>query len=523
MLWSLLKIILFIAAVAALALGAERLLDSGDGLRIAVAGLEFTLGPLQTLVAVFLLLLTLWLILKLAGLTVAVLRFLNGDETAISRFFARNRERRGFQALVDGMMALASGEPTQAMTKVAKAEKLLGRPELTNLISAQAAEMQGDTRRAISYYKKLLDDKSTKFVGVRGLLRQKLAEGDTDKALKLAQKAFTLKPGHDETQQVLLDLQAQKRDWTGARETLLARKHSGALPKDIYRRRDAVLALQAADDFRNEGKPRHAGDAAIEANRLSPDLVPAAIAAARTWIERETPRKAAKILKNAWAAAPHPELAAAFAEIAPDEPPAERLKRFRPLLTALPDHPETRMLQAELLIAAEDFPAARRAMGTLTESHPVARVFTIMAAIERGEGSEDAVVRGWLTRALTAPRGPRWVCEKCHSIHGRWSAICSNCEGFDTLSWREPPEDTGPSPTQTEMLPLIVGQPAPPPAADDTDAADTGETEVEEDAPGKAEPETHDKAAATPDPDYARDAEFIDDADRPTKARKAQD
>ena len=45
--------------------------------------------------------LTLWVLIKVFGLIVAVFRFLNGDETAISRYIDRNRERRGFEALSD--------------------------------------------------------------------------------------------------------------------------------------------------------------------------------------------------------------------------------------------------------------------------------------------------------------------------------------------------------------------------------------------------------------------------------------
>ena len=56
-----------------------------------------------------------WLFLKLIGLLLAILKFLNGDETAISRYFDRNRERKGYQALAEGMMALASGEGRVAM------------------------------------------------------------------------------------------------------------------------------------------------------------------------------------------------------------------------------------------------------------------------------------------------------------------------------------------------------------------------------------------------------------------------
>ncbi len=45
MLWSLIKVLLFIAAIAGLTYGADLLLHSEEGLRIAVAGWEFTLGP----------------------------------------------------------------------------------------------------------------------------------------------------------------------------------------------------------------------------------------------------------------------------------------------------------------------------------------------------------------------------------------------------------------------------------------------------------------------------------------------
>jgi len=311
--------------------------------------------------------------------------------------------------------------------------------------------------RATEYYKKLLDDRATKFIGIRGLMRQKLAQGDRETALKLAEKAFGLKPDHDETQTALLQLQAGKRDWAGARRTLEARKHSGALPRDVYRRRDAVLALQQAEDMAAAGEAEKAQEAAIEANRLAPALVPAAAAAARALVAQGSGRKAAKLLKRAWGEAPHPELAAAFATIVPDEDPRARYERFLPLLALKPEHPESRMIKAELLIAAEDFPAARRAIAPVVEDRPSARALAIMAAAERGAGADDAVVRGWLAKALTAPRGPQWVCDSCQSIHGRWVALCENCGSFDTLSWREPAEHPAASPTGAEMLPLIVG------------------------------------------------------------------
>jgi len=80
-----------------------------------------------------------------------------------------------------------------------------------------------------------------------------------------------------------------------------------------------------------------------------------------------------------------------------------------------------------------------------------------MAAIERGQGADDAVVRGWLTRAVTAPRGPQWICENCQHIHSNWEPVCGNCASIDTLAWKRPPVGEVAMPVGAEMLPLIVG------------------------------------------------------------------
>lgn len=456
MIWSLVKIILFVVGIAALTLTAGLLMDTEGGIRIAAAGWEFTLGPFHAVIILFVLLALVWLFLKVIGLLLATLRFLNGDETAISRYFDRNREKKGYQALTEGLMALASGEGRLALSKAQKAEKYLAKPELTTLLIAQAAEAAGDTKKATEAYKTLLGNETTRFVGIRGLLKQKLTEGDTATALKLAEKAFALKPRHADTQDILLKLQSEQSDWAGARQTLGAKLRAGALPKDVYRRRDAILALQEAKVITDEAVGIDAHEAAIEANRKSPDLIPAATMAGRSYIQKGDRKSAARVLKKAWEVMPHPDLAAVFAEIEPEESAEARLKRFKMLTALHPESEQTRLLTAELQIAAEDFPAARRTMGDIATTHPTQRSLAIMAAVERGEGASDDVVRGWLARALTAPRGPQWCCDKCQAIHAQWHPICENCGGFDTLSWREPPETTGPSATGTELLPLFA-------------------------------------------------------------------
>jgi HemY protein len=500
MLWSLIKIVFFVAIVAALTLGASYLMEAEGGVRVTVAGMEFTFGALQSVIAAVLLFIAVWVVLKIASFLVALLRFINGDETAISRYFDRNRERKGYQALGDGLTALASGEGRVAMAKAQKAERYLHKPELTDLLQAQAAEQMGDRKKAEEVYKRLLQNEKTRFVGVRGIMKQRLAQGDTETALKLAERAFAIKPKHEEVQDTLLRLQAQENDWSGARKTLAAKLKHGNIPRDLHKRRDAVLALSEAKDILDDGKDIEAREAAINANKSSPDLVPAAAMAARGFITDGRKKNATRLLKKTWLAQPHPDLAAAFAEIEPAESPTERLRRFRTLTSLNSDHRETKLLLAELHLAAEDFPGARRSLGDLWETSPDARVLTIMAAIERGEGSDDAIVRGWLAKALTAPRGPQWVCESCNNIQTEWSAICNNCGAFDTLSWKTPPRTDVTLPAGAEMLPLLVG-PSALPEADIAvvDPADDVETET---AP--ATPETEESSGVS---DTAEDAE----------------
>jgi HemY protein len=204
--------------------------------------------------------------------------------------------------------------------------------------------------------------------------------------------------------------------------------------------------------------------------------------AARLAIADKKPQVATKILKAAWATDPHPDLAAAFAEIAPGETPMRGSSDSAADRQA-PGHPEAKLLEAELQIAREDFPAARRALGDLAETRPTARSLTIMAAIERGEGSPDRIVQAWLARAVTASRGPQWICGKCGHVHAEWRPVCANCESFDTLAWEEAPQSDAALAGPAQMLPLIVGSLEDKSARDDVEDADTVDGPEEPDAP----------------------------------------
>ena len=423
---------------------------------IEISGFEYSISPIQLLILLGLIILAAWLVLKIVSLILAIFRFINGDETAVSRYFDRNRERKGFRALSEGMMALASGEGSTALSKAKKAEKYLNQPSLTNLLAAQAAEIAGDAEHAEEIYKELILDPTTRFVGVRGIMKKRLSEGDTDTALKLAEKAFSLKPKHEETQDVLIGLQTRGSDWRGARKTLSAKLKYGSLPKDIHRRRDAVLALSEAAEVIETDKRIDAQVTAIEANRMSPDLVPAAALVAKEYLTDDKKKNAIKVIKKAWESQPHPDLAAIYSEIYQGESSEDREKGFKLLAKINPKHVETKIMMAEMYLQAEDFPNARRSLGDTYETSPNVRTLTIIAAIEKGEGADDSVIRKWLTKAVSAPRGPQWVCENCSTVHSVWRPTCFNCNALDTLTWMDVPETNAELVSGSKRAPFVL-------------------------------------------------------------------
>ena len=285
----------------------------------------------------------------------------------------------------------------------------------------------------------MLRDDRTRSVGVQGLMRQKLDEGDTDTAMALAKKAFALqarqragaadavRPAVEEGG---LGRRARDAERLDARAAAAARRRHPP-------RRGAVARRRPRGARRRQHRARQRGGAAGEPAGADADPGGGAGGAGRT-PANGAKRKATKTLTAAWAANPHPELAAAFAAIEPDETPAARRKRFATLIAAAPGHPESRLLEAELALAAEDFPAARKALGDLAETEPTTRSLALMAAIERGQGAPDAVVRGWLAKALGASRGPQWICGNCSHVHAAWAPVCENCGAFDTLDWKTP-------------------------------------------------------------------------------------
>lgn len=374
---------------------------------------------------------------------VRLLRLALFGPTLANRALERQREAKGVEAVTRGLAAMEIGDTDCALREARKAEKLLHHRKdrsLARLIQARAQTMAGNAEEARQYYEAMLENPGTELAGLRGLTAQAAASGDKAKALQLTRRAVELKPRDAAVLSAAFDTQVAAHEWAEARQSLAASLLAGAVPKAVGKRREAALHLAEALEADAVGDSVRALDEARKALKIAPGLSPAAVLAARLLKDGGEKEKteAARHIEAAWSQSPHPDLAEAYAALAPDDAPEARRKRLQRLIKSYGDHPESKLLSAELALAAGDPAAARKALTGMETNHPGARVFALMGAAAKAEGAPESALRGWLARAVQAPRAA-WTCESCGLTAPRWVCSCPQCGAFDSFHWAWPP------------------------------------------------------------------------------------
>ena len=379
------------------------------------------------------------IVVVLAIATITAYRIISTFVDAPGEFFrwrAMGRRRKGFAALTRGLVAVAAGDDEEARRQTRKAIALVGEPPLALLLAAQAAQLEGNEESAQRYYTQMLQSKDTEFLGLRGLYMAAARRGDTDQAISIAERARVLRPKTRWALNALFDLQVSKRAWIQAAGVLDAQAKAKLIDAAIAKRRHAVLSAAAANDAEDAADAQAAYMWAQDALAQAPGFAPAALIAAKHAAAQGRQWKAASLIETAWAQEPHPDLARAYANLKPEEPPSARAKRLAALAGMNPEHPESQILSAAVSISAGRLEEARETLRPIAERFPVARVCLLMADIERGFGGDGMIAREWATRAMRAPRDAQWLCSACARTHNEWQATCNACGGFDTLSWQ---------------------------------------------------------------------------------------
>ncbi len=402
--------------------------------RLSVEWLGYAIDmPVAAALAVLLVL------LALTALSYRLWLALRRGPGALGRRRNTKKREQGYRALTQGMVAVAAGDAEAAKRYAAKAESLLHEPPLTLLLSAQAAQLQGDEQAASRYFKAMLERKETEFLGLRGLLTQAIKRGDRAAALDYARQAQALQPKAQWPAAALAELEAASGNWLEADNALAKAQKTKALGKDDARQRRSALLVEESRAAAKSGRPDAALQAAQTAFDLDPARVPAAAQLARLRAAAGQHSKATKVLEQAWRIAPHPDLAAAWGEVSAKQTPLDLVKRYEALLALSPQSPDAHRALAKAAIAARLWGVARSHLQQAEAVEPSAATYRLYVELARAEHGDGPQARDWLARIANAEADAGWACGNCGTAHEEWHAVCAACGGFDSITWRRPP------------------------------------------------------------------------------------
>lgn len=327
----------------------------------------------------------------------------------IRKMRAESQRERGYSELESALIAAAAGDTKSARNHADKVQKLMQRPALSGLLAARAAQADGDLASAERYFEGLLTDKRTRLAARRGLAETALQRHDFVGAIAHAREAFNENPEALWAFQTLFDALIAAHEWAEARAVLAKGERKGHVSKLVATRRRAVLLSAESAQLEIDGELEAARKQAEKAVSTAPGFAPGAALAARLLVLSGKTWRAAGLLEDAWAAAPHPALSLAYRDLKENESGPARRKRLDGFAELNPDHRESRILRAETALEAEDVETARNILDQLIEEEgaPSSRLCTLMARLESQVGRAKEA-ENWLRRSLAARDEPDW-------------------------------------------------------------------------------------------------------------------
>jgi HemY protein len=274
----------------------------------------------------------------------------------------------------------------------------------------------------------------TRLLGLRGLFIEAQRADDALTAVAIAEEALKLSPASIWASQAALGFRCAKGDWMGALAILDNNLSAGLIDKETYYRQRGVLLTARALEL--EATDRDASrDVVMEAVKLAPTLVPAAVLAAKYQSEAHQIRRAMRLIEAAWLAQPHPDLADAYAHVKLGDSARQRLVRVETLAAKAPGHLESALAVARSAIDATEFARAREALAPFIDA-PTQRVAMLMAEIERTEHGDSGKARAWTLRAVRAAHDPVWTADGY--VSDQWRPVSPVSGRLDAFQWQMP-------------------------------------------------------------------------------------
>jgi HemY protein len=349
---------------------------------------------------------------------------------------ARRRYRtlaRGLRQLTHGVTALALGDDKAAQVALKRAAEALPGEPLPQLLTAQLLQRRGQHEAARKELRALMKHEATAQLAAHRLIEQHLEDKEWAQALTLAEQLRAEEPNDRWLILTLIDLYSRQQHYAEILKLTEGWKFKSPLSREERHRYAAIaylLMARAKDDARAKLTAlRHA-------TGYAPDFLPAVTAYAELLLTDGEQRQARKLLRQLWLKTPDSSLITPILDTLANESPRTQTRLLGAFLYDgnLPLQYQLEAAHAMQLNRPGEAAAALEKALLLQETKDV---FARMAEVQKKLHGDDAANR-YLARAMDAPIGIGWICQRCGTNHESWQLHCSGCDAFDTLHHETP-------------------------------------------------------------------------------------
>lgn len=371
----------------------------------------------------------------------SITSFIRSILFAPARYKSRHslvRQNKGLNALSQAMIALATQDSKTAKSALAKAEKLLPELAATPLLRAQLAHGEGKVEAAHHHLQQLTENKETAFLGYLALAKSALRQKQYEEAQHHALHAFKQRPDNHALALLCVESAFRNSDWAVADEVIRRAMKRKALEKSEGRELLSMMHTHRAQLSHQKGEFELSESYVTQALKVTRHFLPAVIEDASVLADRGDKRSLHRLLSAQWKYTPNPKLADIYAHALEDSSAKRQEKAFDKLIKSAPEHPESHVAAAKIAIATANWERARNELKIALTKLQTARLYSLMAEVEKHENGEGAAVESWLNRAVEANLDEAWVCNQCGSVHEEWEMFCSSCDAFHSIHWHLP-------------------------------------------------------------------------------------
>ncbi len=353
--------------------------------------------------------------------------------------FKINRQKgnyeKGYYAFTQGMIALANKDYRRAIQENKKVSFHLKDESLSLLLKSESLKIEKKYNELEKVYEAMLQNKNTKILGLKGLMKQNLYAQDYHHAFIYGEKLFNQNHQIDKLYDTLVNIISKTNNWQKLIQISEKAFKFKLINKEVYSI-DKSIALYEISKIKMHSEMSESINLIEKSLKLRQYFPPYINLYIDLLIADNKFSKAKKILQKAWLNSPHPDYKIKI-KLLSNKMKISFFQLAEFVIGSSKKVSESKILLAESLIDDQKWGEARKQLNTLLEHKPSKKVCLLMSKIEEGDSNDPQKINAWISRSNFGDLNKIWICRISNISQEKWTSV-SDSGYFNSLEWKKP-------------------------------------------------------------------------------------